>query len=212
VSVIDKLSTSLSRSDEGPNVILAQRIAERGDRKAVRELVGNLSNKDRGIQADCIKVLYEVGERRPALIAGYSEEFGNLLASKNNRLVWGAMTALDTITSEAPDKVNSMLTKIISASDHGSVIAKDHAVGIPIKLSSIDAFADRSFDLLIQQLKVCPTNQLPMYAEETSSIIDKKRKGDFISTLSSRLKSIEKESKRKKVEKVIRKLSARALG
>jgi hypothetical protein len=94
------------------------------------------------------------------------------------------------------------------ASDQGSVIAKDHAVGILIKLSSAGAYADKSFNLLIQQLKVCPTNQLPMYAEQALPIVDKKRRAVFVSALSSRLKSIEKESKRKRVEKIIRKLSA----
>jgi hypothetical protein len=206
-SVISKLATSLNRRDEEPNVKLAQQIAAKSDAKAVRELVDNLASKDRGIQADCIKVLYEVGERKPALIAGYSEAFGDLLASKNNRLVWGAMTALDTIASEVPDEVDAMLPRIIRASDQGSVIAKDHAVGILIKLSSAGAYADKSFNLLIQQLKVCPTNQLPMYAEQALPIVDKKRRGVFVSTLSSRLKSIEKESKRKRAEKVIRKLS-----
>ena len=198
----------MNRKDEEPNVILAQRITGKSDGKAVKELIDNLTNKDKGIQADCIKVLYEVGERKPALIAGYSEAFGNLLSSKNNRLVWGAMTALDTIASEVPDEVDAMLPRIIRASDQGSVIAKDHAVGILIKLSSAGPYADKSFNLLIQQLKVCPTNQLPMYAEEALPIVDKKRTAVFVSTLSSRLKSIEKESKRKRIEKVIRKLSA----
>jgi hypothetical protein len=101
-----------------------------------------------------------------------------------------------------------MLPRIIKASDRGSVIAKDHAVGILIKLSSAGAYANKSFNLLIHQLKVCPTNQLPMYAEEALPVVDKKRRAVFVSTLSSRLKSIEKESKRKRVEKVIKKLSA----
>jgi hypothetical protein len=207
MSVISKLATSMNRRDEEPNVKLAQQIAAKSDGKAVKELVDNLVNKDKGIQADCIKVLYEVGERKPALIAGYSREFGDLLASKNNRLVWGAMTALDTMAREVPDKIQAMLPRIISATDQGSVIAKDHAVGILIKLSSVGAYADKSFNLLIQQLKTCPTNQLPMYAEQALPIVDKGRKAVFVSTLSSRLKTIEKESKRKRVEKVIRKLS-----
>jgi hypothetical protein len=206
--VISKLATSLNRRDEEPNVMLAQQIAAKSDAKAVRELVDNLTSKDKDIQADCIKVLYEVGEPKPALIAGYSEAFGDLLESKNNRLVWGAMTALDTIASEVPDEVYAMLPRIIRASDQGSVIAKDHAVGILIKLSSAGAYADKSFNLLIQQLKTCPTNQLPMYSEQALPIVDKKRTAAFVSTLSSRLKSIERESKRKRVEKVIRKLSA----
>jgi hypothetical protein len=78
VTVIDKLASSLKRRDEAPNVRLAQSIVQKDDEDAIVTLVGNLANKDREIQSDCIKVLYEVGERKPTLIAQFAEEFGAL--------------------------------------------------------------------------------------------------------------------------------------
>jgi hypothetical protein len=45
-----------------------------------------------------------------------------------------------------------------------------------------------------------------MYAERTLPVISEKYKKDFVKVLSSRLKEIEKESKMKRVEKVIKKL------
>src|SRR6266513_422108 len=99
MTVLDKLATALNRRDEVPNQELAKEIVRSNDRRAVKELIENLAHKDKNIQSDCIKVLYEVGEREPALIAPYYNEFGKLLDSKNNRLVWGAMTALDSITT-----------------------------------------------------------------------------------------------------------------
>ena len=102
MSVISQLASSLGRRDEAPNQVLAQKIAQTRDRCSVQELVVNLSNADKNIQSDCIKVLYEIGERDPALISGYYEEFGSLLNHKNNRLVWGAMTALDAIAEVEP--------------------------------------------------------------------------------------------------------------
>jgi hypothetical protein len=186
---------------------LAQNIVERNDNEAVRELVDNLKNRDRNIQSDCVKVLYEIGERKPALIADLAEEFSLLLDNKNNRLVWGAMTALDSITLENPKSIYRMLAKIVYIADDGSVITRDHAVSILTKLASLEQYADKVVPLLVEQLKHCPTNQLPMYAENALPIITERNKTVFIKTLNSRLADIEKESKRKRVEKVIDKLN-----
>ena len=99
MSVIDKLASSLGRRDEVPNQELAKEIVLSQDVEAVKVLVENLSNK-KAIQNDCVKVLYEIGERAPKLISKHIDEFIAHLTSKNNRLQWGAMTALGTITNE----------------------------------------------------------------------------------------------------------------
>ena len=94
MNVIDKLASSLNRRDEVPNQELAKQIAVKKDKKAVAELIEYLNNKSKDIQNDCIKVLYEVGKINPALIADYAKNFIALLDHKNNRLQWGAMTAI----------------------------------------------------------------------------------------------------------------------
>jgi hypothetical protein len=114
------------------------------------------------------------------------------------------MTALSGIT---PKIVTAALPKIISISNKGSVITKDHAVTILIKLSSIKPYRETAFPLLIKELIKSPTNQLPMYAEKAMSVINDKNKRLFVKTLSSRLSDIEKDTKRKRVEKVIKKFS-----
>ncbi|MEH7351184.1 hypothetical protein [Gottfriedia acidiceleris] len=207
MSVIEKLASSLNRRDEEANIELAIQVADQNDESAVKELIENLTNKNKNIQNDCIKVLYEIGERRPSLISDYTNEFFSLLESKNNRLQWGAMTALNSITSDVPEMIFSNIQKIIVAGDNGSVITKDQVVNILIKLCSIKTYAKESFNFLINQLVKSPTNQLPMYAERSMSIINEENKNLFIETLTSRLDEIEKESKRKRVEKVIKKIS-----
>ena len=102
MSVINKLASSLNRRDEVPNQALAKEIADDNNKKAVQELIDNLSNKSKDIQSDCIKVLYEIGERKPSLIAGFAKNFIELLDNKNNRLQWGAMTAINTIALVNP--------------------------------------------------------------------------------------------------------------
>ena len=206
MSVIKKLASSLDRRDEIPNQELAAEIAASNDKKSVQELIDNLSNKSKDIQSDCIKVLYEIGTLKPALIAVHVNIFIELLGNKNNRLQWGAMTALHTITNEKPDAIYNALPTIIAVADKGSVITNDHCVGILIKLAAVKKYAEDAFQLLLERLKICPTNQLPMYAENALPVINEKNKAMFIKTLTVRLSEIEKETKRARVEKVIKKL------
>jgi hypothetical protein len=210
MSLLGRLATSLGRNDEQPNQELASQIAEERDGNAVKELVANLGNKDTGVQSDCIKVLYEIGSLRPSLIAPYAKEFIRLLDNGNNRLAWGAMTALDSIALESPQFVYSNIPKIIQAAAGGSVITRDHAVGILIKLASIGDYSEKASELLMKQLESCPANQLPMYAENALPIINDRNRAAFVKTLTSRLGGIEKESKRKRVAKVIAKTAGRA--
>jgi hypothetical protein len=207
MSIISLLASSLNRKDETPNQELAKQIANKNDQIAAKELIQNLSHQNKAIQSDCIKVLYEIGELNAKLIAPYAADFVALLENKNNRLQWGAMTALNTIVSEKPAIIYAALAKIIDVADKGSVITNDHCVGILIKLIGIKAYSNEAFALLNERLLKCPTNQLPMYAENALLVISNEYKITFINTLTSRLGEIEKDSKRIRVEKVIKKLN-----
>jgi hypothetical protein len=206
MSVIPKLSSSLNQRDDIANQELSLKIIQADDQDAVKELIENLSSSNKNIQSDCIKVLYEIGEQKPELIAPYDEEFIVLLQSKNNRLAWGAMSALDGITNLYPDKIYESLPKILDAADNGSVISKDRAVSILIKLAGNKNYHDEASILLLGQLSTSPSNQLPMYAENALPVISGDLKTGFLQILQSRLGDFEKESKRKRVEKVIMKL------
>lgn len=203
--VISKLASSLGRQDEVPNQELAQEIVKNSDKDAIKELVHHLSDKNKDIQNDCIKVIYEIGLLNPKLIAGYHQDFEKLLDSKNNRLQWGGMTALNMIALEEPDVIFSRLETLIAAAEKGSVITKDNLMAILIKLASVPKYSNDAFVLFNEQLISCPTNQLPMYAENAMPIINHTNKEIFIKTLTSRLDDFEKETKRKRVEKVIKK-------
>ncbi|HUM46151.1 MAG TPA: hypothetical protein PLD84_04430 [Chitinophagales bacterium] len=203
MSVLPQLATSLNRRDEVPNTELAKKIAESHNHAAVKELVSQLYHKDKNIQHDCIKVLYETGERNPSLIAPYFNDFLKLLESRNNRMLWGAMTALDTIALEKPAATDAALLKIEAAASKGSVIARDHAVNIFIKLCTISRYAEHAFNLLILQIQWCPANQLAMYAEKALPLITGKNKRKFVQAVSGRLPIIVKESARKRLKKIL---------
>lgn len=206
MSVVSRLASALNRRDEVPNQELAAEIVEKNDQAAVSELVENLTHQSKDIQHDCIKVLYEIGERKPALIATNANEFAALLDHKNNRMQWGAMTALNTIALEKPAVVYAAVPKLASVADRGSVITRDNFVAILIKLSSLDAYRAEALPLLNEQMLSCPSNQLPMYAENALAVVTSDFKQTFMDTLTVRLDDFDKESKRKRIEKVLKKL------
>ncbi len=207
MSVLSKLASALGRRDEVPNQELARRIAQIRDAAAVGELVDNLANKSKDIRYDCIKVLYEAGRIHPDLIADHADRFLPLLQSKDNRMQWGAMTALAEIVREKPGVIFEHLPAILDAAAKGSVITKDQAVNILIHLCKNKDTAAHAFPLLIEQLAGAATNQLPMYAENTAPIVEASQRAIFIQTLRARLPEMDRESKIQRIEKVIRKIS-----
>ena len=206
VEIISRLASSLGRRDEEPNRELASKLVEAEDKQAVAILVECLVHKDKGIRHDSIKVLYEIGGEKPELIEPYHKSFVDLLQSKDNRMQWGGMAALATVATRYTETVYPHLNDILSAAGKGSVITRDGAVKILVCLYQSDKHAEEVFHLIHEQLLVSPTNQLPMYAELVLPHIRSEHKEQLASCLESRLDEIEKESKRKRVVKVLKKL------
>ena len=208
MSVLDKLATALDRRDEVPNQELARRIVRDRNAAAVKELVENLNHQNKAIQSDCIKVLYEIGGSNPDLIARYYKDFAKQLDGKNNRVVWGAMMALDTIALKEPKGVYGMLARILEVADEsGSVIARDHVVGILVKLGTLKLYKRNCLALLLEQLMSCPNNQFPMYVEMAFPVIDADNRKRFQQVMEKRLPKLERESQKKRVAKVLKKLT-----
>jgi hypothetical protein len=207
MKAIDLLATTLHRRDDVPNQELASEIIASGRNDWVKELVENIDNKDMNIRSDCIKVLYEIGERgAPNLIAPYWEAFIIILNSKNNRLIWGAMTALDSIVLLRSKDIYDHLEEIMYAIETGSVITIDHGVSILAKLASVPAYEKKVLPLLIEQLANCPAKQFPMYIEKSTVAMNSANKHEFIGIIEARYNDLEKESQRKRVDKVLKKL------
>lgn len=206
MTVLDKLSGALDRRDEHPNVALAETIAASGDLAAVAELAEAIRSGPVRQANDALKVLYEVGARRPELIAAQCPVFLEALHSSNNRQVWGAMTALDSVASARADVLVAELPAIIAAADKGSVIAKDHCNSILVKLAKA-GYADKAVPILVDRLKHAAPNQFPTYAEATASVVTPAARPGLLAVLKERLGKIGQESKRRRVEKLMAKLN-----
>ena len=87
MTILNRLATALKRRDETPNQLLAEEIVRTNDQYAVEELVENLRNKNRNIQSDCIKVLYEIWDIVIVVIILRTSSVKWLLLTRLNRLV-----------------------------------------------------------------------------------------------------------------------------
>lgn len=191
MSVLDKLAYSLSRRDEVPNQELARDLAAKKDKKGIREVAENLWNKDENIQTDSIKVLYEVGYIEPKLIAGYTDDFVKCLRSKNDRLVWGGMTALAEVAKVNPDAVFKNLDAIKKAKETGSVITVDNAIStLAYTAAGSKKYNEAIFPYLLKHLSGCRPKEVPQHSEKAMPAVNASNKADFIKVLEKRMEDL----------------------
>jgi len=204
--MLEKLAYSLGRNDEEPNIELAKELVKTKNRKGIKEIVNGLSNTKEQIANDCIKVLYEIGELEPELISEYASDFIQLLQSKNNRLVWGAMTALSKIVSHNPDEAFRNLDIIVKAYEKGSVITVDNSITVFAELAKADRkYEKKVFPVIIGHLEKCRPKEVAQHAERAFVCINKTNAQKFKETLLKRFGALT-EPQKKRVEKLLRKL------
>ena len=204
--MIEKLAYSLGRNDEEPNIELAKELVKTKNKKGIKEIIDGLNNPKEQIANDCIKVLYEIGEIKPELISEYVGTFIQLLKSRNNRLVWGAMTALAKIVSFNPDEAYNNLDIIVRAYEKGSVITVDNSISVFAELVKTDKKYDKKvFPIIIGHLEKCRPKEVAQHAERAFVCINKNNSQKYKETLLKRLETLT-EVQKKRVEKVLKKL------
>ncbi len=186
--MLEKLACAYGRNDEIPNIELAVELCEKNDKDGIKEIVSGLNSKDCKVANDCIKVLYEIGERKPFLIADYADIFLSLLNSKSNRLVWGSMTALSNIVDFVPNIIYKKIHLVLHAFNNGSVITVDTCITVLAKLCKINQeYHNYIFPLLMEHLKKCRPKEVAQHAERISICIDENSLGQFIAVLDNRI-------------------------
>ncbi len=206
-NISTRLAHAQGRRDEEPNILLADDLVMLKDTKGISQIAQIASTGKRQAQGDAIKVLYEIGVRDPKLLLPHIQLLIDLLQSKNNRVVWGTLTALAAIVDIAPDSVTKHLLAILRAADEGSVIAKDQAMQILITMLTKPDFARIAVDHIFSRLETSAVNQLPMYAERVYLALDVRDHSQFHQILSGRLADNIPLSKRRRIETIIAKLS-----
>lgn len=210
MSVYEKLSSRTGSKGEEAEVALAIVLAEKPNAQALQELLAGLKDKDRRLQADCIKVLYEIGYRDPAQIAAHALDFLPLLNSKNNRMVWGGMIALSTVAALSADDLFLHLETILNAFEKGSVITKDAGVSVLAGIASAKpAYAEKILPMLFDHLTNCRPSSVAQHAERASIAIRAPHFNTFREVLQNRLPDLS-ETQAKRVNKLIKQFTKMA--
>jgi hypothetical protein len=204
--MLEKLAYSLCRNDEEPNIELAKELVKTKNKNGIKEIVDGLNNTKEQIAHDCIKVLYEIGEIAPELISEYAENFIQLLQSKNNRLVWGSMTALSKIAAFNPEELYNNLETIKAAYEKGSVITIDNSISVFAELVKQDKkYEKKVFPIIIEHLEKCRPKEVPQHAERAFVCINKNNSQKYKETLLKRYESLT-DTQKKRIDKLLKKL------
>ncbi len=191
MQALNRIAHFQGRRDEAPNQALAKDLASRKDAEGIREIAANLSNPDGAIQADCIKVLYEIGYIDPALISEYAQAFFGLLGSRNNRLVWGGMIALSSIAGLRPEFIYRHRAEIQGAMESGSVITVDNGVLALARAAGRSAKYNKAiFPYLLNHLKTCRPKDLASHAEKTLAAVNSSNRSRFAALLTQRMPGV----------------------
>lgn len=189
--VLNKIAYFQNRRDEIPNQELARELAASKDRAGVCEIAENLWNKEKSIQSDCLKVLYEIGYLDPTLIAEYVGDFLKLLKSRNNRLVWGGMIALSTVAGLKADEIFPHYDEIVDVMSKGSVITMDNGVkALALVASKNAAYNQKIFPFLLDHLSTCRPKEVSQHAEKTLPAINAGNQVEFVRVLEKRMEGL----------------------
>lgn len=204
--MIERVAFNLGRNDEEPNINLAVELSKNKDLNGIQEIVDGLNNSKDQIANDCIKVLYEIGERNPELIADHIRDFIYLLKSKNNRLVWGGMTAISKITFLKPRAVFENIETILNAYENGSVITRDNSISVFAELAKADKEYEKPiFSIIIKHLETCKPKEVGQHAERAFVCVNNENSKEFLAVLLRR-KDYLTEAQKKRVDKLIKKI------
>jgi len=163
--MLNSIASALNRNDELPNIELAEKLIKSEDSIGIAEIASGLK-MGKAIANDCIKVLYEIGQQKPELILPHAEGFLDLLKSKNNRLVWGAMTALGQITPLYPDKVFKRFDDLCVAYNEGSVITIDSSMTVFANLCRVcKEYEQKILPVLFKHFETCRAKEIPQHFE-----------------------------------------------
>lgn len=202
--MIELLACKLGRNDEIPNIELAENLCENNDKSGVYEIVEGLKSKDQPVANDCIKVLYEIGKRKPELIADFVDVFIHSLSDKSNRIVWGSMMALAFITPIKPDEIFNNLSKIIEAYKKGSVITVDNSISVLALLCKARSeYHTIVLPILREHLENCRPKEIPQHFERIMTCMNSGNKDAFIKAIEARTKEMT-EAQNSRVSKLLK--------
>jgi hypothetical protein len=204
--MINEIAFFQNRNDEELNIKLAEKLVKLKNITDIQEIVHGLDDKEKQINNDCIKVLYEIGYRSPDLIIPYIDVFLDKIKSRNNRIVWGSCIALSLIADKTCDKIMKQIDDIKRVYKTGSVITTDYCISIFAGLIKGNSkYSKEVFPILISHLENCRPKEVAQHAERASICINRSNKQLFIDVLKKRIDSLS-DSQKRRVNKILKKI------
>ncbi|MFN8063099.1 MAG: hypothetical protein U0Q12_28360 [Vicinamibacterales bacterium] len=206
-----RLAHALGRRDERPNVTLADDIASSMDSAATRELVALLGAAEPRERHDAIKVLYEIAERRPRLLLRHVDALLDASRSRDNRLVWGALTALAVVAAAAPARVGPHVAAVLDAAGRSSIIARDQAVRVLVAVASTHRYRTPAVRGVLDLTRRATPNQIPLYCERALPLAqaDQSLRARLRAVIRARVAGLPKLSQQARVLRVSARLDSR---
>ncbi|MGG3571782.1 hypothetical protein ABES25_17170 [Bacillus gobiensis] len=203
--MIKQIAYYLDREDEQPNIALAEELCAEENAAGIKEIVDGLANTNKKIAADCIKVISEVGERKPELIAPYVSILIEQLNSKNNRMVWGAMTVLSKIAHLKPAELFEQRETIFHAYEKGSVITRDNSITVFAEQAKANKeYEPTMFRAIIEHLNTCRPKEVGQHAERAFVCVTPENVLEFKEVLINR-RDMLSDPQKKRVDKLLKK-------
>jgi hypothetical protein len=204
--VLSKIAFYRNRRDEVPNQELAKELTDTRSMDGITQIAVYLWDKNKNVQSDCLKVLYEIGYLSPDLITPYVGDFLKLLRSKNNRMVWGAMIALGTIADRCAEEIWAQVDLVMNTMNSGTLITVVWGIKVLAKVAASAAERrEKIFPFLLQQLKYCLPRDIPSFTDYILCAIDESVKAELLTLLIARQPelTLAQQTRLKKVQKTI---------
>lgn len=131
-------------------------------------------------------------------------DFIQLLQSKNNRLVWGGMTAISKITFLKPQEVFENIETIINAYENGSVITRDNSISVFAELSKADKKYEMvMFHRILEHLRTCKPKEVGQHSERAFICVNEKNAKEFEVVLLKRREQLT-DAQKKRIDKLLK--------
>lgn len=206
MTYIQKIAFHQGIRNEVPNQELAKELAESDNAEGVKEISEYLYDKNKSISSDCIKVLYEVGYLKPALIAEYVDTFLDLITSKVNRMVWGGMIAIATISKLKADLLFPKKELILNTIEKGTLITEVWGIKALVGISSAkDEYKNDILPTLFEFLEKCRPIDFATRTETILPIITNSQDLEVIDRIISQKKTELSTAQVKKLKTIINK-------
>ncbi len=201
---IDFIAFNRNIRGEEPNKELAKQLVDSNSTSGIKEISEFIYDKNKSISSDCIAVLYNVGYLKPTLIAKYIDLFMDLLGSKTNRMVWGGMIALSTITNIKSDIIFSKIDYLLYVIEQGTLITQIHGINVLIKLSLKDVnYKLKLRPILFDYLKMCRPVDFGKRVELMLPVLESKEDTVAFETILNKKVSSLSDSQQKKLRTII---------